>query len=169
MRQILALALVALVASCGGARGPETALTPGARDARAAVVRGAPAIPPTWTLTAAPVTAPRAMVVSAHPLASAAGVEILQQGGNAMDAAVAVGFVLAVVLPVAGNIGGGGVIVYRDARGGVRAIDYRETAPAGASRDMYLDSAGNVTDESTTGHRAAGVPGSVAGMHEAWK
>jgi gamma-glutamyltranspeptidase/glutathione hydrolase len=109
------------------------------------------------------------MVVSAHPLASAAGVEILQRGGNAMDAAVAVGFALAVVLPDAGNIGGGGFIVYRDARGGVRAIDYRETAPAGASRDMYLDSAGNVTDESITGHRAAGVPGSVAGMHEAWK
>ena len=171
MRRTLTLAIAAFAAACGSARAPETAPPPSpeARAAGGAVLRGAPAIPSTWTLQAAPVTAPRAMVVSAHPLASAAGVEILQQGGNAMDAAVAVGFALAVVLPDAGNIGGGGFIVYRDARGGVRAIDYRETAPAGASRDMYVDSAGNVTDESITGHRAAGVPGSVAGMHEAWK
>jgi gamma-glutamyltranspeptidase/glutathione hydrolase len=109
------------------------------------------------------------MVVSAHPLASAAGVDVLKQGGNTIDAAVAVGFALAVVLPDAGNIGGGGFIVYRDSSGGVRALDYRETAPGAARHDMYLDSAGNVSDESVTGHRAAGVPGSVAGLYEAWR
>src|SRR5216117_1622354 len=137
----------------------------------APVVRGAPppVIPATWTLRSQPVTAPHAMVVSAHPLATQAGVEILKQGGNAIDAAVAVGFALAVVLPDAGNIGGGGFIVHRSAAGQVQAIDYREMAPGGASHDMYLDSAGNVSDKSLTGHLASGVPGSVAGMYEAWK
>jgi len=109
------------------------------------------------------------MVVSAHPLASAAGIDVIKQGGNAIDAAVAVGFALAVVLPDAGNIGGGGFIVHRSATGQVQSIDYREMAPGGASHDMYLDSAGNVTEQSLTGHLAAGVPGSVAGMYEAWK
>jgi gamma-glutamyltranspeptidase/glutathione hydrolase len=109
------------------------------------------------------------MVVTAHPLATQAGVEILKQGGNAIDAAVAVGFALEVVLPDAGNIGGGGFIVHRTASGEVSALDYREAAPAGASRDMYVDSAGNVTDKSLVGHLASGVPGSVAGLHEAWK
>jgi len=162
MRQHLIIALggAVLVAACGGARGPE---------APSPVVRGAPSIPATWTVHAKPVTAPKAMVVSAHPLASAAGIEVIKQGGNAIDAAVAVGFALAVVLPDAGNIGGGGFIVHRNAAGQVQAIDYRETAPQGASHDMYLDSAGNVTEQSLTGHLAAGVPGSVAGMYEAWK
>jgi gamma-glutamyltranspeptidase/glutathione hydrolase len=109
------------------------------------------------------------MVVTGHPLASDVGVEILKQGGNAVDAAVAVGFALAVVLPEAGNIGGGGFLVYRDSAGHVRSLDYRETAPARATRDMYLDSAGNVTPLSVTGHLAAGVPGSVAGLHEMWR
>jgi len=80
-----------------------------------------------------------------------------------------VGFALEVVLPDAGNIGGGGFIVHRSAAGEVHALDYREMAPTGASRDMYVDSAGNVTERSLIGHLAAGVPGSVAGMHEAWK
>ena len=109
------------------------------------------------------------MVVSAHPLASAAGMEIIKQGGNAIDAAVATGFALAVVLPDAGNIGGGGFIVHRNSDGHVQAIDYREMAPQGASHDMYLDSAGNVSEKSLTGHLASGVPGSVAGLYEAWK
>ncbi|MDP3910997.1 MAG: gamma-glutamyltransferase [Gemmatimonadales bacterium] len=124
--------------------------------------------PPDWTLQSAPVTAPNAMVVTAHPLATAVGLDVLRQGGNAIDAAVAVGFALAVVLPDAGNIGGGGFIVHRSAVGDVQALDYREMAPAAASRDMYLDSAGNVTDRSILGHLAAGVPGSVAGLREAW-
>src|SRR5439155_4856851 len=159
----LSAALMLLTIACGKPPSPEHP-TPAAR-----VVRGRPVIPSTWTLTSRPVTAPHAMVVSAHPLASQAGVEILKQGGNAIDAAVAVAFALEVVLPDAGNIGGGGFIVHRTAAGEVSALDYREAAPAGASRDMYLDSAGNVTEKSVVGHLAAGVPGSVAGLHEAWK
>ena len=112
-------------------------------------------------------TAPRAMVVSVSPIATAVGVETLRRGGNAVDAAVAIGFALAVVHPAAGNIGGGGFMVFRLASGETAAIDYRETAPGLATPDMYLDSAGKVTEASVTGHRAAGVPGSVAGLAEA--
>ncbi|TGE22537.1 gamma-glutamyltransferase [Hymenobacter aquaticus] len=105
------------------------------------------------------------MVVSAHPAASRIGLEILQKGGNAYDAAVAVQFALAVALPVAGNIGGGGFLLYRGHDGQEGALDFRETAPAAASRDMYLDKQGNViNDLSTAGHLAVGVPGTVAGM-----
>ena len=126
---------------------------------------------PTWGLAgkAVPVSGSHAMVVSGHPLASAVGVQILKDGGNAIDAAVAVGFALEVVHPEAGNIGGGGFIVFRDSAGHARALDYRETAPAAATHDMYLDSAGNPTEASITGYLASGVPGSVAGMYEAWK
>lgn len=111
------------------------------------------------------VTAPHAMVVSAHPIASQVGVDILRQDGNAYDAAVAVQFALAVVLPVAGNIGGGGFIVYRDHANATGTLDFRETAPAAASRDMYLDKSGNVVPGlSTYGPLAVGTPGTVAGM-----
>jgi gamma-glutamyltranspeptidase/glutathione hydrolase len=106
------------------------------------------------------------MVVSDHPLASAVGVDVLRRGGNAIDAAVAVGFALAVVHPQAGNIGGGGFLVYRAADGHAYALDYRETAPAAATRDMYLDASGQLTDKRLTGALAAGVPGSVAGLAE---
>jgi gamma-glutamyltranspeptidase/glutathione hydrolase len=127
--------------------------------------------PASWGLDgrAVAVTAPHAMVTTSHPLATEVGRRILQQGGNAMDATVAVAFALTAVLPAAGNIGGGGFIVYRDSTGAVSALDYREAAPAAASRDMYLDSTGNPTELSITGHLSAGVPGSVAGLHEAWK
>jgi gamma-glutamyltranspeptidase/glutathione hydrolase len=108
-----------------------------------------------------------AMVVSEHPVASEIGRDILRRGGNAVDAAVAVGFALAVVHPEAGNIGGGGYMLIRTRMGDLRALDYRETAPARATRDMYLDSLGRPTDRSLTGHLAAGVPGSVAGLAEA--
>lgn len=131
--------------------------------------RAASLFPDSWPLRSRPVEAPHAMVVTAQPLATQAGVAILQQGGNAIDAAVAVGFALEVVLPDAGNIGGGGFIVHRSAAGEVHALDYREMAPGGASRTMYVDSAGNVTEKSLVGHLAPGVPGSVAGMYEAWK
>ena len=104
------------------------------------------------------------MVVSGSPIASKVGREILQQGGNAVDAAVAVGFALAVVHPEAGNIGGGGFMVIRLRDGTAQTLDYRETAPARASRDMYL-SAG--PESSVTGHLSAGVPGAVAGLTEA--
>ncbi|RAJ95490.1 gamma-glutamyltranspeptidase/glutathione hydrolase [Larkinella arboricola] len=108
------------------------------------------------------------MVASAHPEASRVGVEILKAGGNAVDAAVAVQFALAVVYPGAGNIGGGGFMVYRDQTGQAYTLDYREKAPEKAHKDMYLDSAQNVIPRlSITGHLASGVPGSVDGMVEA--
>ncbi|BDS11412.1 gamma-glutamyltransferase [Aureispira anguillae] len=109
-----------------------------------------------------------AMVVSAHPLATQAGIEILQKGGNAIDAMVAVHFALAVAYPRAGNIGGGGFMVYRDKDGSVNTLDFREKAPTNAHRDMYLDSLGKIVDSlSLTGHLASGVPGSVEGMYAA--
>lgn len=110
------------------------------------------------------------MVVSARDQASLVGVEILKKGGNAVDAAVAVQFALAVVYPNAGNIGGGGFMVYRSASGETNTLDFREKGPAMASRDMYLDAAGNViVEKSLYGGLAAGVPGTVAGMVEAHK
>jgi gamma-glutamyltranspeptidase/glutathione hydrolase len=133
---------------------------------QAAVRKPAPAavasqLPP----AAAPVVARHALVVSAHPLASQVGRDIMQQGGNAYDAAVAVQFALAVALPVAGNVGGGGFLVYRDHAGAAGTLDFRETAPAAASRDMYLDASGNVVPgRSTAGALAVGTPGTVAGM-----
>jgi gamma-glutamyltranspeptidase/glutathione hydrolase len=112
-----------------------------------------------------PVHAPHAMVASVHESASRAGVEVMQAGGNAVDAAVAVGFALAVVHPQAGNLGGGGFMLIRTADGANHFIDYREKAPAAATANMYLDAQGNVIpDASTLGYRAIGVPGSVAGM-----
>ncbi len=111
------------------------------------------------------VMADQAMVVSPHPLASEVGAAILRQGGNAVDAAVAVQFALAVVYPRAGNIGGGGFMVIRRADGATDALDYREKAPLASTRNMYLDSSGAVIDGlSRNGHLAAGVPGSVAGL-----
>lgn len=105
------------------------------------------------------------MVVTAHPEATRVGVEVLRNGGTAMDAAIAVQCALAVVYPGAGNIGGGGFMVVREANGNVATLDFREKAPALATRDMYLDSNGNVVDKlSTRGHLAAGVPGTVDGM-----
>ena len=108
-----------------------------------------------------------AMVVSGSPIASEVGRDILKQGGNAVDAAVAVGFALAVVHPEAGNLGGGGFMVIRLHDGTALSLDYRETAPAAASRDMYLGPDGQPTEKSVTGHLSAGVPGSVAGLVEA--
>ncbi len=107
------------------------------------------------------------MVVSTHPAASEIGLAILKKGGNAIDAAVAVNFALAVCHPSAGNIGGGGFLVYRDKSGNVKALDYREKAPSAASRDMYLDANGNIIPgKSMTGIFSVGVPGTVAGMQE---
>jgi gamma-glutamyltranspeptidase/glutathione hydrolase len=112
-----------------------------------------------------PTHAPKAMVASGHPEASQAGVEVMQQGGNAVDAAVAVGFALEVVHPEAGNIGGGGFMLFRRADGEVHFVDYREKAPAKAAADMYLDKNGDVIkDASTLGYKAIAVPGSVAGL-----
>ncbi|MEP7226222.1 MAG: gamma-glutamyltransferase, partial [Gemmatimonadales bacterium] len=142
-------------------------LSPGcARRSEAPGVGPLAGIAPTWSFggKARVLEAPRAMVVSGSPLASDVGRDILRQGGNAVDAAVAVGFALAVVHPEAGNIGGGGFMVIRLQSGEVQTLDYRETAPSRASRDMYL-SAGS--EASVTGHLSAGVPGAVAGLIEA--
>jgi gamma-glutamyltranspeptidase / glutathione hydrolase len=113
----------------------------------------------------APVHAEHGMVASSAALASQAGIEIMKEGGNAIDAAVATGFALAVVHPQAGNLGGGGFMLIRLRDGATHFIDYRETAPAKATATMYQDSSGNVIpDLSTTGYKAIGVPGSVKGL-----
>ena len=105
------------------------------------------------------------MVSSVSEIASQVGVDVLKRGGNAVDAAVAVGLALAVVWPSAGNLGGGGFMVIRQAGGKATAIDYREMAPAAAHRNVYLDDKGEYVEESSTyGHAAAGVPGTVAGL-----
>ena len=109
-------------------------------------------------------------VVSAHPLASKTGIEILKKGGNAFDAAIATQLALAVVYPRAGNIGGGGFMVARLSNNELVALDYRETAPSAAHRDMYLDSVGNVkANKSIDGHLSGGVPGTIAGLFETMK
>lgn len=114
------------------------------------------------------ITADSAIVVSAHPLASEVGTEVMKEGGNAVDAAIAIQFALAVVYPRAGNIGGGGFMVIRQQNGNIDALDYREKAPLAANRDMYLDQEKNVIDSlSKYGHLAVGVPGTVAGMFAA--
>ncbi len=105
------------------------------------------------------------MVASASSIASQVGADTLKQGGNAIDAACAVGFALAVVYPAAGNIGGGGFMLIRLADGRTTAVDYRETAPAAAQHNMYLDTTGAVVPGlSLVGYRAAGVPGTVYGL-----
>jgi gamma-glutamyltranspeptidase / glutathione hydrolase len=123
-----------------------------------------------WAASMRPVHAQHAMVASVHELASQAGVQIMQSGGNAVDAAVATGFALAVVHPQAGNLGGGGFMLIRMADGVTHFVDFREKAPAAVSADMYLDAQGNVIkNASLVGYRAIGVPGSVAGLAYAQK
>jgi gamma-glutamyltranspeptidase/glutathione hydrolase len=120
---------------------------------------------PAWPASMRPAHGQHAMVASVHELASRAGVEIMQAGGNAVDAAVAVGFALAVVHPQAGNLGGGGFMLIRTADGKTHFVDFRERAPAEATADMYLDAQKNVIpNASLVGYKAIGVPGSVAGM-----
>jgi gamma-glutamyltranspeptidase/glutathione hydrolase len=120
---------------------------------------------PFVTASTQPVHAEHGIVVTVRDLASRAGVEVMEAGGNAVDAAVATGFTLAVVHSPAGNIGGGGFMLIRMADGKTHFLDYREKAPAAATRDMYLDAHGNVIEgASDIGYKAIGVPGSVAGM-----
>lgn len=116
-----------------------------------------------------PVYARKGMVVAEEPLAADVGVAVLKSGGNAVDAAVAVGFALAVTHPFAGNIGGGGFMLIRLADGRATFIDFREKAPRQATHDMYLDASGNVTRDSLVGWRAVGVPGTVRGLELALK
>jgi gamma-glutamyltranspeptidase/glutathione hydrolase len=116
-----------------------------------------------------PVRAPKGMVVSQHALASRVGTEVLADGGTAIDAAVATAFALAVVYPQAGNIGGGGFLLYRPAKGRPVAYDFRETAPAGARPTMFLRDGQYDAALHHASHLSVGVPGSVAGLHAAWK
>ena len=118
-----------------------------------------------WSPAPSPARATRGMVVSAEHNASEAGASVMRQGGNAVDGAVATGFALAVTFPAAGNVGGGGFMVVRFPDGTATTLDYRETAPAAATRDMFLDSAGAfVPARSQVGALAVGVPGAVAGL-----
>jgi gamma-glutamyltranspeptidase / glutathione hydrolase len=128
-----------------------------------------PGIPAEWphAMSVEVTQAPSAMVVTDAPLATEVGVQVMRRGGNAVDAAIAVAFALAVVYPEAGNIGGGGFMVTRMADGSTAALDFREKAPMAAHRDMFLDAAGNVTERSLVGHLASGVPGAVMGLWEA--
>jgi gamma-glutamyltranspeptidase/glutathione hydrolase len=122
--------------------------------------------PSEWSMAraSAPSFAPSAMIATNSAPGTLAGLEILKRGGNAVDAAVAVAFAMAVSYPEAGNIGGGGFLVIRMADGRTGALDFRERAPGLASHDMYLDAAGKLTMDALIGHRASGVPGSVAGL-----
>src|SRR4051812_15044986 len=142
-RRIAAIAVLAVACACGIGRGALAA-------------------------SAAPVAAEHGMVVSAHQLATRVGVDVLRKGGNAVDAAVAVGYALAVVYPAAGNLGGGGFMTLQLADGRKTFFDFREKAPLAATPGMYLDAAGNVIPlASTRGHLAVAVPGTVAGLEAA--
>jgi gamma-glutamyltranspeptidase / glutathione hydrolase len=113
-----------------------------------------------------------AMVASQHSIATNIGIDVLKRGGNAVDAAIAVGVALAVVYPEAGNIGGGGFMIIRNKNGEFKAIDYREMAPAAATRDLFVDAKGDLIrgeGSSTVGYRASGVPGTLAGFELAYK
>ncbi len=154
--------------SAGGSAATKSAVSAGVGDP-AIPARVAATFPTGWHLPAgAKATfAPQAMAVSNSPEASAAAAEIMRAGGNAVDAAVALGFALAVAWPEAGNIGGGGYMVIRMADGRSVAVDYREIAPLAATRNMYLDAQGNLTDRSIDGHLSSGVPGAVSGLSAA--
>ena len=169
---VVASALAAL--ACGGdtrARHPVTATT--AVEAVATPERaplpGPIALPEDWPYAKrAPVASPRGMVVTDAALGTKVGRDVLAAGGNAVDAAIATAFALAVVYPTAGNVGGGGFMVAR-VGGDAYALDFRETAPAASTRDMYVDASGKPAPGARAGHKASGVPGSVAGMWAAYQ
>src|SRR5688500_361680 len=122
----------------------------------------------TWAAVQ-PARARKGMVVSQHFIASQVGAEVLKDGGTAIDAAVATAFALAVTHPTAGNIGGGGFLLYRAASGQTAAYDFRETAPAAASPTMFLKGGQYDADLHHSGYLSVGIPGTVAGLHLAWK
>ena len=143
-------------------------LTPASRGQTATEYRPHSSTPDFWPQQA--VRAAHGMVATDEELGSKAGVEILKRGGNAVDAAVAVAFALAVVEPAAGNIGGGGFMLVRLADGKTSFFDYRETAPGKATRDMYIGKDGKLDQEaSVVGYRSVAVPGTVAGLALALK
>ncbi len=158
-RSIISLFSLSVLGACAG--------TPSVvANANTDSTRVAAQFPEGWRLPAGAKStfASQAMAVSNSPEASAAAADIMKAGGNAIDAAVALGFALVVTWPEAGNIGGGGYTVVHMADGRSAAIDYREIAPLAATRDMYLDANGKVTNKSIEGHLASGVPGAVAGL-----
>jgi gamma-glutamyltranspeptidase / glutathione hydrolase len=161
-RALSLILIVGLIASCESGSASTSSAKPGSY---------LDAVPATWPypLTASPVTSAHGMVATDAPLGTHVGAEVLRKGGNAVDAAVATAFALAVVYPVAGNIGGGGFLVAQMAGTGPVALDFRETAPAAATRDMYIGPDGKPDNRAVTGDLAAGVPGSVAGLWEAHK
>ncbi|MEX2531706.1 MAG: gamma-glutamyltransferase, partial [Gemmatimonadota bacterium] len=169
------LVLAAVLLGTVGCRGEESAPSSAAAAAPAsalapAAVPGADiTFPESWRFSAddLPVTATQGMVATTDAYATRVGLDVLEAGGTAMDAAIAVSFTLAVVNPAAGNIGGGGFMVTRLANGETSTLDYREQAPGAAHRDMFLDEDGELTDASVLGHLAAGVPGTVRGMWDA--
>jgi gamma-glutamyltranspeptidase / glutathione hydrolase len=162
-RASLAVLALGAPAAC---RAPQSSLSPQHGDAPTLAPREPATFPDGWRFQPGAQAAfgEQAMVVSNSRLASEAGREILERGGNAVDAAAAVGFALAVTYPAAGNIGGGGFMLIRLADGRTAAMDYREMAPGAATHDMYLDAQGNPTKSSMEGPLASGVPGAVAGM-----
>lgn len=166
----LALALASLVA-CSSPQSPSAPSVQAPATAQSGAAQAAAAAYDFDMDVFHPVAAKNGMVASEQELASRIGLDILKAGGNAVDAAVAMGFALAVALPNAGNIGGGGFMMVHDARTGKSvALDFREVAPSKATRDMYLDAQGKVIDgKSLYTHYAVGVPGTVAGMEHALK
>src|SRR5262245_10692914 len=172
MRLIRSALLLSTLVACHRAGMPSSATDAGVPNRQApggaqyAGDRRPATFPASWPILAgrSAVFGSHAMVASDARLASQAGVEIMTQGGNAVDAAVAVGFALAVVYPEAGNIGGGGYMVIHMADGRAGALDYREIAPLAATRNMYVDAEGKLTDKSIVGPLASGVPGAVAGL-----
>src|SRR5450432_4234193 len=174
---VMAVTAGALLVSCHPAKRtasapapatlPSVPLTMDAANAAKAIADTArKPLPEAWPLSSIRNTAvaPHAMIASNSALASGAGLEILRAGGNAIDAAVATEFALAVTHPEAGNLGGGGYMLIRLNDGRSFALDYREVAPIAATRNMFVDANGHVTEKSQIGHLASGVPGSVAGM-----
>jgi gamma-glutamyltranspeptidase/glutathione hydrolase len=178
MARLAAIAAAGVLAATTGCRGaghlaqpsPTPSLSPASpAPAAVAAATSTPRFPADWPY---PQGAPsprsaRAMVVTDDAIATKVGADVLASGGNAVDAAVATAFALAVAFPTAGNIGGGGFLVAWMG-GKAYALDFREVAPAAATRDMYVGADGKPTGESREGWRSAGVPGSVAGLWEAW-
>ena len=166
----VALALASLTA-CGSTPPTAAASAPAAAVQQTASAQAASAAYDFDMDVFHPVVAKNGMVATEQELASKIGLDILKAGGNAVDAAVGIGFALAVALPNAGNLGGGGFMMVYDAKTGKSvALDFREIAPIKATRDMYLDAKGNVVDgKSLYTHYAVGVPGTVAGMEHALK
>lgn len=179
LRRLAVAATVLIATACphgpqpGGGPAPTVAPPAGVvtvpRDSGRSAMAARAVFPSGWRFApgAEPTFARNAMVVTMSRAASEAGIEILKAGGNAVDAAVATGFALAVTYPSAGNLGGGGFMVIRLNDGRMATLDYREVAPSASTRNMYLGRDGKLTDKSTVGYLASGVPGSVAGLVEA--